>query len=332
MKKLKYFFLSILVLIIVLLIAAIFLPKEYTVKVNKKIETESIYVYNLINDMTNRIHWDEKMMSDSLSESTIEISENGNSYKWKNKFNEGLYRITNASKNELINAEYQVNSEVVRNSTFKFSEENGKTNVYSESTFRSNWPLNLLNFIRKIKAEDKLEGELNILANIANERSSKNLYNGYTLTEEIVKDKNLLIKRDVVKMDNIQQFYVQNLGVLFKDAQTAGLEMDGMPCGLFFNMNESNQTADMAAAIPVSEEVNIPNATSLLIPTRKGVVVDYYGDYNNTMLAHQAMDAFFEDRSLTVEYPVIEEYVTDPSEEKDPSKWLTKITYYIADK
>jgi len=30
--------------------------------------------------------------------------------------------------------------------------------------------------------------------------------------------------------------------------------------------------------------------------------------------------------------PVVEEYITDPGEEPDPEKWLTRITYYFTSK
>ena len=42
------------------------------------------------------------------------------------------------------------------------------------------------------------------------------------------------------------------------------------------------------------------------------------------------MDEYMKDFGLLNNPPIIEEYVTDPSTEKDPAKWLTKIIYYIA--
>ena len=127
----------------------------------------------------------------------------------------------------------------------------------------------------------------------------------------------------------MQQFYVQNLGILFKDAQEADLEMDGMPSGLFYSALKGGDVIDMAAAIPVAEEVNIANASTEYIAPRKAIIVDYYGDYNNSIEAHNAIRAYFDDHNYVVDKPVIEEYVTDPTTEKDPNKWLTKITYYI---
>ena len=35
------------------------------------------------------------------------------------------------------------------------------------------------------------------------------------------------------------------------------------------------------------------------------------------------------DRGYLLDPPIIEEYVTDPTQEKDPSKYLTRITRYF---
>ena len=129
---------------------------------------------------------------------------------------------------------------------------------------------------------------------------------------------------------NVQQFYASNLGNLFNKAQTAGIEMKGMPCGLYFSMNpDSNGSMDMAAAIPISTAVSIEGAGYLSIPARAAISLDYYGDYHTIPQGHLAMEAFMKDRGYLLDTPVIEEYVTDPGEEPDPSKYLTRITRYF---
>ena len=84
----------------------------------------------------------------------------------------------------------------------------------------------------------------------------------------------------------------------------------------------------MAAAIPVNEEKTIKDLTSITIEDRPAIVVDYYGKYEETGKAHDAIDAYMADHALLMDAPAIEEYLTDPLKEKDPSKWLTKVIYY----
>jgi len=102
-----------------------------------------------------------------------------------------------------------------------------------------------------------------------------------------------------------------------------------MPGGLFYKWDETNGTTDMAASIPVKESIEIAGTNLHTIPAGKAIQVDYYGDYAGSAEAHYAIDEYMNDYGILSNVPIVEEYVTDPTEEKDPKKWLTKITYYI---
>ncbi len=156
-------------------------------------------------------------------------------------------------------------------------------------------------------------------------------YNGYKVNDIRLPAKHFILNRQEVDKNNIQQFYATNLGSLFAKVQEAGVEMDGMPCGLFYSFNDKRGKIDMAAAIPTKESLIIPDASSLSMPAKRALQVNYYGDYQQTERAHEAIEGFMKDNGLFNDYPLIEEYVTDPTTVKDPEKWLTKVTYYISD-
>ena len=165
---------------------------------------------------------------------------------------------------------------------------------------------------------------------MSNKRAKQKIYKGYKVKDMIMPEKHFILNRQEVKMENIQQFYAQNLGSLFGKAAGAGVEMDGMPSGLFFKWDKENGTTDMAASIPVKEPIAIKGTNSLTIPSGRALQVDYYGDISKSTEANYAIDEYMKDYGLLNDPPIIEEYVTDPTEEKDISKWLTRITYYIA--
>jgi effector-binding domain-containing protein len=156
------------------------------------------------------------------------------------------------------------------------------------------------------------------------------MYRGYEIKEVDIEKRYFVMKRKEVSFDNIQQFYAQNLGSLFGSIQSVGLEMKGMPCGLYFSYDEIAQKTDMAAAIPVKKDIRIDGVANHTIPAGKAIQLDYRGDYNNLSLAHTAIDEYMKDRSLFTNPPVVEEYITDPGQEEDPEQWLTKISYYIS--
>ena len=163
------------------------------------------------------------------------------------------------------------------------------------------------------------------------QRAKDGVYDGYQINDIRLPEKHFVYTRQEVNEDRIQQFYASNLGPLFSKVQEAKIEMDGNPCGLFYNFNDKNGTIDMAAAILIKESLIIPTASSVSLPSKRVIQVDYYGDYHNTEEAHEAIEAFMKDKGIFNDYPVIEEYVTDPTTIKDPEKWLTKVTYYVSD-
>jgi effector-binding domain-containing protein len=194
----------------------------------------------------------------------------------------------------------------------------------------SSWPMNLMNFMAKSAIGKSFDEGLGYLEPILNDRKDGN-YGGFKISEVIVPERHYVMNRAEVKFENIAQFYAQNLGSLFQKIQKAGLEMNGMPCGLYFKYDVPNGVTDMAAAIPLKESVDIADASSYHIDESKALLVDFYGDYAGTGLAHDAIDAYMKDRGLLNNAPVVEEYVTDPGTEPDPKKWLTKIFYFISE-
>jgi effector-binding domain-containing protein len=59
------------------------------------------------------------------------------------------------------------------------------------------------------------------------------------------------------------------------------------------------------------------------------LTIDYYGSYDKTEHAHNQMDKYIKEKNYKMVMPVIEEYITDPMTEKDTSKWLTRISYFV---
>jgi effector-binding domain-containing protein len=135
--------------------------------------------------------------------------------------------------------------------------------------------------------------------------------------------------RDTIKMQDMSNFYAQNFGKLYGSITQNGTEMSGQPSGLIYLWDEENNTTVMAAAIPVVAETNIQGFESVVFEGGKALQIDYYGDYEGSGDAHWAMDECIQDYGFEVTEPVIEEYITDPMEEPDTSKWLTRITYKL---
>ncbi|MCB0642653.1 MAG: SRPBCC family protein [Phaeodactylibacter sp.] len=134
-----------------------------------------------------------------------------------------------------------------------------------------------------------------------------------------------------VKFADLQSFYANSYGAI--QPQIAALkevEAVGMPCGLYYDWDEAVQETTMAAAIPVNQAGTFTEpVANVEIAAGPAWMIEYKGNYDGLGTAHEAIAAYLEANSLEAQMPCIEEYVTDPGTEPDPSKWITKIYYLL---
>jgi len=65
------------------------------------------------------------------------------------------------------------------------------------------------------------------------------------------------------------------------------------------------------------------------VPAKKAMKVDYYGNYDGLGEVHEFIDQWAAANNMTVNGPPWEEYITDPDNEPDTSKWLTRVYYPV---
>ncbi len=145
-----------------------------------------------------------------------------------------------------------------------------------------------------------------------------------------VEEQYYIATRDKVSTAALQQYYSQALSSVFRSLQDANLEATGADCALIYGYDESSYEVDIAAALPVAEDVALPNKNTVILPAARAITTDYYGNRAESGTAHQAIQDYLADRRLIADVPYVESYITDVLQEKDPSKWLTRITYRLA--
>jgi effector-binding domain-containing protein len=337
-KMLKYL-IGTLSGILILFIAAMFLsPKNMIIESSVKIEAPAAVCFNLVNDLSNWPLWSPWSNADpdavlGYSDDTKGV---GAKFSWKGdkSIGEGAQTIIYSSKTDSIALALEFNGasgESFSSWTFKPS---GKKTVVSWNFKSADVPLPIrpLMLLNKGPLKRSYKEGLKNLKNIAEERAKKKIYRGYKINETRLEEKHYVMNRQLISIDNVQQFYSQNLGALFNQVQEADLKMDGMPCGLFFSYDELRKKTDMAAAIPVEKEVNLKNAQNITLPENRAIQIDFYGPYEGLSKAHDALKDYIEDYELKMNYPIIEEYLTEPGSDSDPSEWQTKLSYYIVEK
>jgi len=340
MKKLLYYLLGFLLLVILIYCGLCAIgPKNFNTERSLTIDAPKNMLFNMVNDFKVWEKWSpwydkDPAMKVEYGPTTQGV---GASYSWSGNEEVGAGTMTAIESSVgAIHKSKMVFEGFDEPSTaeFNFNDKEGKTEVVWKHYSESDLPFLIRGYMlitgAKKKMEKDFENGLNKMAALAKKRVTEKIYNGYKIIETTQPEKHFILNRQEVGYDNVQQFYAGNLGSLFTKAQTSGVEI-GTPCGLFYGFNDGTKMVDMAAAIQIKEPIAIRGAQSLTLPASRSIVVEYFGDYDGTPAAHAAVESFMKDYNILHNSPYIEEYVTDPGEEPDPKKWLTKITYYISE-
>ncbi len=334
-KYLKILIAILVSLLVLIILVSYFAPKQLIVKESIKIEAPAVITYNLVNDYSKWPLWSpwEKLDTNIVHSYTDKSYGVGAKWSWKGneKVGEGSQTILASEESKSIKMSLEFNGvdgEAISNWTFNESDNTTEVSWDFESP-ETPFFFKAFNLLMKGALTDSYKEGLNNLKKISEERYNEKIYRGMKIEEVQPDEKYFIIRRQEVSFEDMQQFYAQNLGALFARVQTAGLEMQGMPCGLYYKWDELRGVTDMAAGIPLAEAADFDDYDSLTIPSGRAIQIDYYGDYEGLAEPHTAIDEYMKDYGLLNNPPMIEEYLTDPGEESDPSKWLTRILYYI---
>ncbi len=128
--------------------------------------------------------------------------------------------------------------------------------------------------------------------------------------------------------DKLAAFFGQSYGKIGQAMAKAKVEMMSAPSAIYFSFDEKTMVTDVAAVMQVPNDKKLEGVEKFLTPAGKVLKIAYHGAYDKSANAHYAMDAYIKEKGLT-QGLVFEEYVTDPMNEKDTTKWLTNIFYLV---
>lgn len=152
----------------------------------------------------------------------------------------------------------------------------------------------------------------------------------FDIQETTTSARTVIGHKETVGMDKISAYFAEWMPKIFDGVSKAGLKISGAPVGLYYTWDEKGMTTECMAAIPVSgTNAKVGGFETVTIKGGKTLLINYYGDYTEMKAPHDQMGAYIAKKGYKIVGPVMEEYITDPTTEKDPSKWLTKIMYFV---
>ena len=128
--------------------------------------------------------------------------------------------------------------------------------------------------------------------------------------------------------DKLAAFFGQSYGKIGEAMRKAKVEMMSAPSAIYFSFDMKTMVTDVAAVMQVANDKKLDGVEKFETPAGKVLKIAYYGAYDKSANAHNTMDAYIKEKGLT-QGLVFEEYVTDPMNEKDTTKWLTNIFYLV---
>lgn len=330
LKKIIYILACVLV---VILIAGLLMPKDITISLDKAVDVPANYAFNLANNQMSAPLWNAWIIDDKETNVIYDqiVQGKGSGYSWKSKkYGDGSILYTDVVQDKKINADLMMSG---TKSSYEqtFLRENGKSHIQWDFKTHMSYPKNAFAPFLKYMINKKNKESIGYIETEVKKRQ-KGEYFGYTIKESSQNARYFVASRSTISFDQIPQFYTQNLAAIYQKLQSEGITASGAPCAIYYAYNEISKKADMAVAVPVLTPVAVKDLESVNLPVQNAATVDYYGDPSKNQLAHYALNDYVLDRYGLSTQPVIEEYVSDPLKEKDPSKWLTKIYYYTTEK
>ncbi|WP_297094941.1 GyrI-like domain-containing protein [uncultured Draconibacterium sp.] len=310
---------------------AYFLPKTVVVERSTDIQAPTKTVYAQIVDLHQWDNWSPwKRIGENDSVEYINHGIGvGGGYIWRNKTKESSATI------EIIKAEPLSKVSVLLDfmergealSSFNLAEKDGGTTVDWTLTYDvgnnpfARW-VGLL--MKKSMGTDFDNGlvKLKALCQVIEKENEQVI-----LLDE-VKEMTYAGIRETVPFIEVSREMSEMYSEISRFLAQKEIEMAGMPFALYHLMDEEN--IDLECGIPIDADVEGNRTVKVAtFPTTTCACLDFYGDYSNLQEGHIALQKWVEAHGFNLASAPMEIYLTDPQQEPDPAKWLTRICYPV---
>ncbi|MBL7813134.1 MAG: SRPBCC family protein [Bacteroidetes bacterium] len=338
MKILKWILYVVLFLIAALLVLGLVLPKSYKVERTVVINAPKQAVWEQVYYWKNFNSWSPWAKLDTAMKQTItgNDGEVGSVYHWtgNDQVGEGeMKRLELQDMKSIKNHLHFIKPfESEANVYHTLEGEDGKVTLSwgmtGENGFMARIFMFLMGGIDKAVGGDYERGLKTLKEIVENPKNASGA--GWNPADKIFKGGYFAIVQKIkMKMSDINQS-------VFSDAYTkvgAYMEKHGMksttaPLAFYMHWDSATQTSDVGIGMGVDKTGPAEGGVMVAkYPDMSAASLDYYGNYTDPKMkeAYGALATYIMKSGKIPGSTGIEEYITDPGEEKDPSKWLTRI-------
>ena len=346
MRILKTLLIIVLALVVIVVLLGLIGADSYRVERSTVITASPEQIYPYVSNLSSQQEWGPWMDEDKNAINSLEGTDGavGAIWKWEgDTVGKGIQEIVALTPNSKVDTKltFITPFESTANNSFSLEPMAEGTKVTwameGKNGFMGKLMSKFMNMDDTIgpmfeKGLTNMKGMVEKEAAEANAALAAKTFNGYVI-ETIQYPATVFVgqRNKKVKWTEFEKFYGSTFAAVGGAIGAMKLEMSGHPSGILYAWDEQGQTADVMAAMPVKADpsLTVPGMEVLTIPACKMLMTPYYGAFDESALAHEAMDAMIKANNLEQYGKVIEEYVTDPMSEKDTTKWLTNVYYMV---
>ena len=338
MKKLKYVFLLVLMIVVAGAIYIATLDNSYDVTRAKVMKAPLEVVFNNVNDYKNWPSWSPWLEKDTLAQLTYGEIESGKgaSYSWKSdnkNVGEGSMETIDATSLESINqrmksiAPWESESNIYW--TFRPVEDSTEVTwgIKGELGFGEKAYISLKGGMDKMVGPYYEKGLLKLDSVLqVNMKKYSIDVNGITTRGGGY----YLYNTTSCKMDEMSKKITEMMPIVAMYIEKNKITMAGPPFTLYHQFDPENNAVIFSCAVPVTEKVITDKDSGIqtgMLKPFKAVKTTLKGDYENLIEARETAYKFLTENSLEplVGTPSLEVYLTAPMSSPNPANWLTEI-------
>jgi effector-binding domain-containing protein/uncharacterized protein YndB with AHSA1/START domain len=321
------------------IVLSLVVPAKQKVNRTITINAPANIVFAEISKLSNLNQWWIWNQTDSTAHYSLtgEDGTVGASSTWKGSSvgaGEGNMEITELQPGKMVVYTIHFTSPKKKKASSKISlvSSSGITSVTWDFEIPTPRPWNISNLFSSLDKQmgDGFDSSLAALKKICEKTAGKAPDKVYDVSTMNFPASKFAMIRQQVKWSDMADFFRVHIPLLLDSTSHAGI-IAGTPAGLFFDYDEKNQVSDLAAAVPVPVDAKMEGTliNTYDIPASKAIFVNYEGNYNGEPAAYNSLNQYLSDNKLKKKGPAIEQYLVGPYNEKDTSKWLTKIVMIV---
>lgn len=326
----KKFLIAFLAFVIILILAGFLLPPKVELSRTISMKAQASVVFQQINKLTEWDHWSPWHKIDTAMKITYSNPAEGSNayYDWTSNHSDvgnGRLTILNAIPNQKIECRMDFQDFGSSFSNFLIEENTEGTQV--TWTFETDMGLNPIARWMGIMMMKSAIGK-DFEKGLEDLKSYTESLPVWTAELRPRPESQYIAINATLPESEISEALGNMYQELMQFAAAEKIEITNAPFAIVYAY--SPEKMDFAACLPVNKKLNGKGkiVAGTLTPGLNAEI-DYYGPYENTGAAHEAMETWLTQNGKKVSGPPYEVYVTDPGQEPDPNKWLTRICYPV---